>query len=42
MAPNHTHKIVHPSAMYYQNLNVIHKYGKKLLAIKSKKKKKCI
>ena len=32
---NHTHTIVHSSAMYYQNLNVIHKSSKKLLKIKS-------
>ena len=31
------HKIVHSSAMYYQNLNVIHKSSKKLLTIKSVK-----
>ena len=34
---NHTHKIVHSSAMYYQNLNVIHEPSKKLLTMKSVK-----
>ena len=34
MPSNHTHKIVHSSAMYYQNLNAIHKSSKKLLTIK--------
>ena len=38
MPPNHTHKIVHSSAMYYQNLIVIHESSKKL-TIKSVKKK---
>ena len=36
---NHTHKIVHSSAMYYQNLNVIHEPSKKLLTMKSVRKK---
>ena len=35
MPPNQTHKIVYSSAMYYKNLNVIHKSSKKLLTIKS-------
>ena len=34
---NYTHKIVHSSAMHYQNLNVIHKPNKKLLTMKSVK-----
>ena len=33
----YTHKIVHSSAMYYHNLNVIRKCSKKLLTIKSVK-----
>ena len=33
----YTHKIVHSSAMYYHNLNVIHKFSKKLFTIKSVK-----
>ena len=33
----HTHKIVHSSAMYYHNLNVIRKGSKKLLTIKTSK-----
>ena len=37
MAPNYTHKIVHSSAMYYHNLNVIRKGSKKLLTIKISK-----
>ena len=37
MPPNHTLKIVHSSAMYYQNLIVIHESSKKLLTIKSVK-----
>ena len=36
---NPTHKIVHSSAMHYQNLNVIHEPNKKLLTMKSVKKK---
>ena len=36
-ALNNTHKIVHSSAMYYQNLIVIHESSKKLLTIKSVK-----
>ena len=31
----YTHKIVHSSAMYYHNLNVIRKGSKKLLTIKN-------
>ena len=34
----YTHKIVHSSAMYYYNLNVICKGSKKLLTIKNSKK----
>ena len=34
----YTHKIVHSSAVYYQNWNVICEFGKKLLPIKSVKK----
>ena len=30
MPQNHTHKIVHSSAMYYQNLIAIHESSKKL------------
>ena len=37
MPPNHTLKIVRSSAMYYQNLIVIHESSKKLLTIKSVK-----
>ena len=33
----YTHKIVHSSAMYYHNLNVIRKGSKKLLTIKNNK-----
>ena len=33
----HTHKIVHSSAMYYHNLNVIRKGSNKLLTIKNAK-----
>ena len=36
MPPNHTHKILHSSAMYYKNLNVIHKSNKKVLKTVSK------
>ena len=35
---NHTHKIVHSSAMFYQKLNVIGEPSKKLLMMKSVKK----
>ena len=31
MPPNHTHKIVHSSAIYYQNLIVIHESSKKFI-----------
>ena len=37
MPPNHSHKTVHSSAMYFQNVNVIHESSKKLLAIKGAK-----
>ena len=37
MPPDNPHKIVHSSAMYYQNLNVICESSKKLLTIKSVK-----
>ena len=33
----YTHKIVYSAAMYYHNLNVIHKGSKKLLTIKNSK-----
>ena len=33
----YTHKIVHSSAMYYHNFNVIRKGSKKLLTIKNSK-----
>ena len=33
----YTHKIVHSSAKYYHNLNVIRKGSKKLLTIKNSK-----
>ena len=33
----YTHKIVHSSAMYYHNLNVIRKGSNKLLTIKNSK-----
>ena len=36
---NHTHKILHSSAIYKQNLNKIHEPSKKLLTMKSVKKK---
>ena len=39
MSSNHTHKIVHSSAMCYKNLIVIHESSKKLLTIKNEKKK---
>ena len=32
---NHTHQIVHSSAMYYQNLFIIHECSKKLLKMKN-------
>ena len=35
MLHNHTHKIVHSSAMYYQNLIIIHECSKKLLKMKN-------
>ena len=34
---NYTHKIVHSSAMYYQNLIIIHECSKKLLKVKNSK-----
>ena len=34
---NYTHKIVHSSAMHYQNLIIIHECGKKLLKMKNSK-----
>ena len=34
MLHNQTHKIVHSSAMYYQNLIIIHECSKKLLKMK--------
>ena len=34
---NYTHKIVHSSAMHYQNLIIIHECSKKLLEIKNSK-----
>ena len=37
MPPNHAHKSVLSSAMYYENLNIILKASKKLLTIKSVK-----
>ena len=33
----YTHKIVHSSAMHYQNLIIIHECGKKLLEMKNSK-----
>ena len=39
MTPNFAHKIVHSSAMYYQNLIIIHESSKKLLKMKNSKKK---
>ena len=36
---NYTHKIVHSSAMHYQNLIIIHECGKKLLKMKYNKNK---
>ena len=37
--PIHTHTIVHSSAIYYQNLNVIHKSSKKVINDQKCKKK---
>ena len=37
MTPNFAHKIVHSSAMYYQNLIMIHECSKKLLKMKNSK-----
>ena len=37
MLHNQTHKIVHSSAMYYQNLIIIHECSKKLLKMKNSK-----
>ena len=37
MTPNFAHKIVHSSAMYYQNM--IHECSKKLLKMKNSNKK---
>ena len=37
MTPNFAHKIVHSSAMYYQNLSIIHECSKKLLKMKYSK-----
>ena len=34
MLHNHSHKIVHSSAMYNQNLIIIHECSKKLLKMK--------
>ena len=34
----YTHKVVHSSAMYYHNLNVISKGSEKLLTIKNSKR----
>ena len=34
---NYTHKIVHSSAMHYQNLIIIHECSKKLLKMKDSK-----
>ena len=34
---NYTHKIVHSSAMHYQNLIIIHECNKKLLEMKNSK-----
>ena len=38
MTPNFAHKIVHSSAMYCQNLIMIHECSKKLLKMKNSKK----
>ena len=40
MTPNFAHKIVHSSAMYYQNLIIIHECSKQLLKMKNSNKKK--
>ena len=37
MLHNQTHKIVHSSAMYYQNFIIIHERSKKLLKMKNSK-----
>ena len=37
MLHNQTHQIVHSSAMYYQNLIIIHEWSKKLLKMKNSK-----
>ena len=37
MLHNQTHKIVHSSAIYYQNLIIIHECSKKLLKMKNSK-----
>ena len=37
MTPNFAHKIVHSSAMFYQNLIIIHESSKKLLKMKNSK-----
>ena len=37
MTPNFAHKIVHSSAMYYQNFIIIHESSKKLLKMKNSK-----
>ena len=39
---NYTHKIVHSSDMYYQNLIIIHECSKKLLKMKNSNNKKLI
>ena len=36
---NHNHKIVHSSAMHYQNLIIIRECSKKLLEVKNRRKK---
>ena len=35
MPPNHIHKIILSSALYYQNLHVIREYDKTILTIKN-------
>ena len=40
MLHNQTHKLVHSSAMYYQNLIIIHECSKKLLKMKNSNNKK--
>ena len=40
MTPNFAHEIVHSSAMYHQNLIIIHESSKKLLKMKNSRKKK--